>query len=80
MEENLLNFLMGYCLEAPFFQRFNINSFQRLGLRFSQIMNLSSFFQPLGLGLDLSVNATLNAPKLRVRPQIDKRLWTNAKI
>jgi hypothetical protein len=61
MEENLLNFFMGYFLEAPFFpffQGFNINSFQRLGLRFFQIMNLSSFFQPLGLRLGLSANAT----------------------
>jgi len=61
MEENLLNFVMGYFLEtpfSPFFQAFNINSSQRLGLRSSQIMNLSSFFQPLGLRLGLSVNAT----------------------
>jgi hypothetical protein len=60
MEENLL-FFHGYFLEvpfSPFFQGFNINSSQRLGLRSFQIMNLSSLFQPLGLGLGLSVNAT----------------------
>jgi hypothetical protein len=26
------------------------------------------------------VNASLNAPKLGVRPQIDRRLWTNGKL
>jgi len=34
----------------------------------------------LGLGLGLNVNVNLNAPKLEVRFQIDKRLWTNGKL
>jgi hypothetical protein len=37
-------------------------------------VNLNSPFQPLGLGLGLSVNVGLSALKLGVRPQIDRRL------
>ncbi len=43
-------------------------------------MNLSFPFQPLSLGLDLNINASLSALKLGVRPQIHKRLWTNGKF
>jgi hypothetical protein len=61
MEENLPNSFMGYFLELPSFlsfQRFNINYSQRL--RFSQVVNLNSPFQPLGLGLGLGVNVSFN--------------------
>jgi hypothetical protein len=54
MEENLPNFSMGYLLEGPFppsSQRFNISFSQGLGLGSSQVVNLSSPSQPLGLGL-----------------------------
>jgi hypothetical protein len=74
---------MGYILEGPFSpssQGFNISSPQGLGLRSFQVVNLSSLFQPLGLGLGLSVNASLRALKLGVRLQIDRRLWTNGKF
>jgi hypothetical protein len=66
---------MGYLLEGPFslsFQGFNISSFQGLGLGFSQVVNLSFPFQPLGLGLN--VNASLSVFKFGVRPQINSRL------
>ncbi len=43
-------------------------------------MDLNSPSQPLGLGFSLNVNVSLSAPKLGVRPQIDKRLWTNGKL
>jgi hypothetical protein len=43
-------------------------------------MDLNFPSQPLGLGLGLSVNVSLSAPKLGVRLQIDKRLWTNGKL
>ncbi len=43
-------------------------------------MKLNFPFQLLGLGLGLSVNANLSALKLGVRPQIDRRLWTNGKV
>jgi hypothetical protein len=67
---------MGYFLERHFspFQGFNINFSQGLGLVSFQVVNLNSPFQPLGLGLGLSVNTSLSAPKLEVRPQIDMRL------
>jgi len=83
MDENLSNSFTGYLLEGPSslsFQRFNISFLQRLGLEFFQVVNLSSLFQPFCLGLGLSVNVNLNALKLRVRPQIDRRLWTNGKV
>jgi hypothetical protein len=83
MEENLPSSFMGYLLEtpsSPSFQGLNISSFQRLGLRSFQVVNLNSPFQPLGLALGLSVNVSLSAPKLGVRPQIDRRLWTNGKF
>jgi hypothetical protein len=70
MEENLPNSFMGYLLEGP----------SSLGLRFFQVVYLNSPFQPLGLGLGLNVNVSLSAPKLGVRLQIDKRLWTNGKF
>jgi hypothetical protein len=34
----------------------------------------------LGLGLGLNTNASLNPPKLEVKFQIDRRLWTNGKL
>jgi hypothetical protein len=81
MEENLSNSFMGNFLEGPFFlssQEFNISYYQRL--RSSQVVNLNSLFQHLGLGLGLNVNVNLSAFKLGVRPQIDRRLWTNGKL
>jgi hypothetical protein len=72
---------MSNLLEGPSFlsyQGFNISSFYGLGS--SQIVNLSSSFQPLSLRLGLSVNASLSAPKHGVRPQIDTRLWSNQKL
>jgi hypothetical protein len=53
MEESLPNFSMGYLLEGLFppSQRFNISFSQGFGLGSSQVMNLSSPSQPLGLGL-----------------------------
>jgi hypothetical protein len=69
MEENLPNYFMGYLLEGP-----SSPSSQRLKLRSFQVVNLNSPFQPLGLGLGLSVNVGLSALKLGVRPQIDRRL------
>jgi hypothetical protein len=83
MEENLPNFFMGYFMEGlsfPSSQRFNIRSPQRLGLRFFQVVNLSSPSQPLGLGLGFNVNVNLSAFKLGVRLQIDRRLWINGKV
>jgi hypothetical protein len=77
MEENFPNLFMGYLLEGPpcpSSQGLNISSPQGLGLRSSQAVNLSSPSQPLGLGFGLSVNVSLNALKLGVRLQIDKRL------
>jgi hypothetical protein len=71
----------GFFTKGPFFpssQGFNISYYQ--GLRSFQVVNLSSFSQPLGFGLGLSVNVSLNALKLRVRLQIDRRLWTNGKF
>jgi hypothetical protein len=67
MEENLPNFFMGYLLEEPSVpssQRFNIGFSQGLGLGYSQVVNLSFPSQPLGLGLGLSVNASLSALNL----------------
>jgi hypothetical protein len=71
----------GFFTKGPFFpssQGFNISYYQRL--RSFQVVNLSSLFQPLGFGLGLSVNVSLNALKLGVRFQIDKRLWNNGKF
>jgi len=71
----------GFFREGPFFpssQGFNISFYK--GLRSFQVVNLSSLSQPLGFGLGLSVNVSLNALKLEVRLQIDKRLWTNGKF
>jgi hypothetical protein len=83
MEDNLPNSFMGYLLEgpsSPSSQGFNISSSQGLRLKFSQVVNLSFPCQPLGLGLGLSVNASMSAPKLGVMPQIDRRLWSNGKL
>jgi hypothetical protein len=43
-------------------------------------VNLSFLSQLLDLGLGLNVNTSLSAPKLRSRPQIGMRLWTNGKL
>jgi len=75
MEENLPNSFRGYFLEGP-----SSPSSQGLGLGSFQVVNLSSPFQPLGLGLGLSVNASLSAPKLGARPQINRKLWINGKL
>lgn len=82
MEENLPNSFMGYLLEgpSPSSQGFNISYFQGLGLGYSQVVNLSFPSQPFGLGLGLSVNASLSAFKFAVRHQINRRLWTNGKL
>jgi hypothetical protein len=83
MEENLPNSFMVYLLEGPSSsssQGFNISSSQGLGLKSFQVVNLNYPSQPLGLGLGLSVNASLSAPKLGVRPQIDRRLWSDGKL
>jgi hypothetical protein len=83
MDENLSNSFTSYLLEGPSsfsFQRFNISSLQGLGLEFFQVANLSFFPQPFCLGLGLSVNINWSALKLGVRPQIDRRLWTNGKV
>jgi hypothetical protein len=67
MEKNLPKCFMGYLLEglsSPSSQRFNINFSQGLGLGSSQVVNLSFPSQPLGLGLGLSVNASLSALNL----------------
>jgi hypothetical protein len=76
MEENLPNSFMGYLLgrPSPSSQGFNISFFQGLGSRSSQVVNLTSPSEPLGLGLGLNLNASLSAFKFGVMLQIKRRL------
>jgi hypothetical protein len=61
-------------LQGPSFQGFSISTSQKLGS--FQLVNLSSFSQPLGLGLSVITSAS----KLGVKPKIDRRLWINEKL
>jgi hypothetical protein len=65
----------GLSFGMTFFSRVKV-----LGFRVLVVYLMNSPFQPLGLGLGLNVNVSLSAPKLGVRLQIDKRLWTNGKL